>query len=334
MHLELVIPALLRAPDPPPAALPALELLLARGRRGHGHAGNLETWLCRAFGLEDTSPQRPCVPAGALTALAYGLDPGAHSWLRADPVHLRADRDRVLLMPGQALSITANEAQDLAAALTPWLAGKFMLHAVRHDQWCLRIQEQGPIDIGAKPPIDLAGADIDPHLPPKQWHLLLTEIQMALYSHPVNTARERRGEPVINSLWLWGAGTAPAASGPWNSIGATDPVALGLARSAGMRHRDPGRGADEWLARAPEEGRHLLVLDGLRGVHALSDPETLARRMQELESNWFAPLLAALKSRRIGMLTVRVPETGASFETVRGDLNRFWRRPRRLASYA
>jgi hypothetical protein len=56
--------------------------------------------------------------------------------------------------------------------------------------------------------------------------------------------------------------------------------------------------------------------------------------MQELESNWFAPLLAALKSRRIGMLTVRVPETGASFETVRGDLNRFWRRPRRLASYA
>ena len=334
MHLELVIPALLRAPDPPPAALPALELLLARGRRGHGHAGNLETWLCRAFGLEDTSPQRPCVPAGALTALAYGLDPGAHSWLRADPVHLRADRDRVLLMPGQALSITANEAQDLAAALTPLLAGKFMLHAVRHDQWCLRIQEQGPIDIGAKPPIDLAGADIDPHLPPKQWHLLLTEIQMALYSHPVNTARERRGEPVVNSLWLWGAGTAPAASGPWNSIGATDPVALGLARSAGMRHRDPGRGADEWLARAPEEGRHLLVLDGLRGVHALSDPGTLARRMQELESNWFAPLLAALKSRRIGMLTVRVPETGASFETVRGDLNRFWRRPRRLASYA
>jgi hypothetical protein len=333
MHLELVVPALFRAPDLPPAALPALELLLARGRRSHGQACNLETWLCRAFGLEKTSPESPAVPAGALTALAYGLDPGMDSWLRADPVHLRADRDRVLLMPGQALSVTPDEAQGLAAALTPLLAGKFVLHAVRPDHWCLRIQGQEPIDIGANPPIDLAGADIDPHLPPKQWHLLLTELQMALYSHPVNTAREQRGDPVINSLWLWGAGTAPAASGPWNSIGATEPVALGLARSAGIRHRDPGGGADEWLARAPGEGRHLVVLDGLRVVHALGDLEALARRMQDLESNWFAPLLAALKSRRIGMLTIRVPETGASFETVRGDLNRFWRRPRPLTTY-
>ena len=331
MHLELVVPALLPALDVPPIRMPALELLLARGRRSNGQEGNLEAWLCRAFGVEKASA--PAVPAGALTALAYGLDAGAHSWLRADPVHLRADRDRVLLMPGQALSITADEAQGLAAALAPLLAGRFALHAVRPDHWCLRIQGEEPLDVSARPPIDLAGADIDPHLPPKQWLLLLTEIQMALYSHPVNTERERRGDPVINSLWLWGAGTAPAASGHWTSILASDPVAVGLARCAGMRQRDPGGGADEWLARAPEDGRHLVVLDGLRGVHALSDPEALARRMLALESNWFAPLVAALKSRRIGMLTIHLPEAGASFETARPDLNRFWRRPQALAAY-
>jgi hypothetical protein len=311
---------------------------LARGRRSHGQAGNLESWLCHAFGLEGASPERPdvspYVPAGALTALAYGVDPGEHSWLRADPVHLRADRDRVLLMPSHALSITSAEAEGLAAALTPLLAAKFMLHAVRPDQWCLRNEAEEPFQVSARPPIDLAGADIDPHLPPKLWHLLLTEIQMALYAHPVNTAREQRGEPVINGLWLWGAGKAPAAAnGPWASIAATDAVAVGLARSAGMRHRAPGSGAGEWLDRAPEDGRHLLILDGLRGPHALGDLEACARRMQDLESNWFAPLLAALKSRRIGMLTIRVPETGASFETVRGDLNRFWRRPRPLTTY-
>ena len=33
------------------------------------------------------------------------------------------------------------------------------------------------------------------------------------------------------------------------------------------------------------------------------------------------------------MLTVHVPDAGASFETVRGDLRRFWRRPRPLAEY-
>ena len=305
-------------------------MLLARGRRISVKAGNLEDWLCRSFGIDEGSS----IPAGALTAHAHGLNPGADLWLRADPIHLRAGRDHVLLMPSQAFSISAAEAEGLAAALTPWLAGKFALHAVRSDQWCLRIEGQGQSEASTKPPIDLAGANIDPHLPPKQWHPLLTELQMALYEHPANTAREQRGEPVINSVWLWGAGKLPsAASGPWQSVSADDPVALGLGRLAGMRHRAPGAGAVDWLERAPEDGRHLVVLDSLRGAHALGDLDALAKRLQDLESNWFAPLLAALKSGRIGMLTIHIPEAAASFETARGDLRRFWRRPRPLTTY-
>ncbi len=332
MHLELVVPALIPAQDLPPA--PALEMLLARSRRTNGPEGGLENWLCRAFGLHGFDAEDLSIPAGALTAYAHGLDPGTDPWLRADPVHLRADRDRLLLMPNQAFSVTAAEAESLAAALTPWLAGKFALHAVRPDQWCLRIEADGQSEASAKPPVDLAGENIDPHLPPKQWHPLLTELQMALYEHPANTAREQRGDPVVNSVWLWGAGKLPAAaSGPWQSVSADDPVAIGLARLAGMRHRTPGAGAADWLGRAPEDGRHLLVLDGLRGVRALGDFEALARRLQDLESQWFAPLLAALKSGRIGMLTIHVPDAAASFETARGDLRRFWRRPRPLANY-
>ena len=332
MHLELVIPALLPAQDLPPA--PALELLLARGRRTTVQDDSLETWLCRAFGLHESAAGNLSVPAGALTAHAHGLDPGTDLWLRADPVHLHAARDRLLLMPNQAFTVTAEEAEGLTAALTPLLAGKFALHAVRPDQWCLRLEGQGPEEASAKSPVDLAGMNIDPHLPPKQWHLLLTELQMALYEHPANTAREQRGDPAINSVWLWGAGKLPAAaSGPWQSVSADDPVAIGLARLAAMRGRTPGSGATDWLGRAPEEGRHLVVLDGLRGVHALGDAEALAARLQDLESRWFAPLLGALKSGRIGMLTIHVPDAAANFETARGDLRRFWRRPRPLATY-
>lgn len=334
MHLELVVPALFAAQDLPPRPLPALELLLARGRRTNGFAGTLETWLCRAFGLNETPAEDISIPAGALTALAHGLDPGAHHWLRADPVHLRADRDRVYLVPSHALALTAAEAEELAAALTPLLAGKFVLHAVRPDQWCLKIEGQGQSEGSTKPPVDLAGANIDPHLPPKPWHPLLTEIQMALYGHPVNTVREQSGDPVINSLWLWGAGKLPAAAGgPWQSLTANDAVPIGLARNAGVRHRAPGTGALEWLGRAPEDGRHLAVLDDLRGAQALGDHETLARQLSSLEENWFAPLLAALRAGRIGMLTIHVPDAAASFEAVRGDLHRFWRRPRPLAAY-
>ena len=334
MHLELVVPALIPAQDPAqdpvPEPMPALELLLARGRRSKGTPGNLENWLCRAFGLEGPSS----IPAGALTAYAHGVDPGADYWLRADPVHLRADRNSLLLIPNQAFSIAAAEAQVLAAALAPLLAGNYALHALQPEQWCLRIEGGAQGDASERPPVDLAGVNIDPHLPPKRWHPLLTELQMALYEDPANTAREQRGDPAINSLWLWGAGKLPAkASGPWNSVSATDPLVLGLARLAGMRHRAPGAGAAQWLERAPEDGRHLLVLDELRGLQALGEFEVLARRLRELEVNWFAPLLAALRSRRIGMLTVHVPEAAVSFEAARGDLGRFWRRPRPLATY-
>jgi hypothetical protein len=161
---------------------------------------------------------------------------------------------------------------------------------------------------------------------------------MALYQHEVNTQREARGAPVVNSVWLWGSGPLPDAAAlqgatPWHSLSASDPAALGLAKLAGLRHREPGEGAEAWLGRAPEDGRHLVLLDALRAGAALGDAEELARCLQALEERWFAPLLAALRAGRIGMLTVHVPEAGASFETVRGDLRRFWRRPRPLAGY-
>jgi hypothetical protein len=328
MHVELAVPALLPAPGAP--SLPALELLLARGRRTPGKAGNLESWLAGAFDLDEDR-----FPAGALAALACGQAPGPQDWLRADPVHLRADRDRLILVPGQAFSLTAAEGEALAATLAPLLTGKFTLFPLQAGYWCLRVENEGEPAGSGSAPVELAGADIDPHLPPKQWHPLLTEIQMALYGHPVNTAREARGDPVVNSLWLWGAGKLPAfAHGPWQSVSADDPAAIGLGRLAGMRHRTAGGGAGEWLGRASEEGRHLVVLDGLRGTQALGDLAGFARRLQVLEETWFAPLLAALKDGRVGMLTVHAPEAGMSFEAARADLRHFWRRPRPLNSYS
>ena len=336
MHLELVVPALFAAQDAPPAPVPALELLLARSRRTAGEPSSLERWLCAAFGLAGGGPAgNPAAPVGALTALAHELDPGPQRWLRADPVHLRAARDHLVLVPNQAFAVSAAEADALAASLGPLLAGRFTLYPVTPEQWCLRIEDQDQSEAGADAPIELAGAHIDAHQGSKRWHALLTELEMALHEHPVNMAREARGDPAINSLWLWGAGAQPAAAnGPWQSVVAEDPVALGLARLAGMRHRVPGGGAAHWLERAPEDGRHLVVLDSLRGARALGDLDAFAQRLQALEGGWFAPLLAALKAGRIGMLTLHAPEAAASFEAVRGDLRRFWRRTRPLASYA
>jgi hypothetical protein len=330
MHAELLVPALFGAR--PGAALPALELLLARGRRSRAERLTFEGWLARAFALEGDA-----LPAGALTCLAGGGDPGARFWLRADPVHLQLMREGLRLVPGEAFALSQEEAAALAEALKSHFAGAFELQVVQTGRWCLGAERGAPL--AASSPLEAAGKDVDASLPAgseaARWHAFLNESQMLLHTQPVNEARESRGEPPVNSLWLWGAGTLPReARGRWQSLGADEPAALGLARLAGMRHRALPEGAAQWLERAPQEGRHLLVLDSLRAARALGDEESLQARLQQLEGAWFAPLLAALKAGRIGMVTIHVPEAGASFETIRSDLRRFWRWRRSLAGYA
>jgi hypothetical protein len=334
MHCELVVPGLIASGAGVRA--PALELLLARGRRSGAPARALEAWLQQAFGGEG-SGEGGTLAAGALTLLAAGGEPGGACWARADPVHLRLMRDRLIVVPCAAFSLSRDEAESLAAALNGHFAGALQLHLADAQRWCARLQED--LATHAAPALEAAGRDVDLAAriggeAGRRWSRLLNEAQMLLHSHPVNQAREARGEPAVNSLWLWGAGRAPGAlKGAWQSVSAADPLALGFARLAGARPRPLDDAAGKWLEQAPSEGRHLVVLDALREPRALGQEAEYRERLDALESHWFAPLLGALRSGRIGMVTVHAPDAAASFETIRGDLRRFWRRPRPLEKY-
>jgi len=316
MHCELVVPGLFRAP--PQARLPSIELLLARGRGAAAEPQSLEGWLGEAFGLGDEP-----LAAGALTLIAGGGDPGEDCWARADPVHLRVMRDHAIMVPGAALSLSGEDAQALCEALNRHFAGRLALRSAGAQRWIARLEEAFEVqDIAT---LEAAGREIDIGAQSTRAAALVNEAQMLLHAHPVNEAREARGEPQVNSIWLWGAGRAPrAAQGRWRSVTADDPVALGLARLAGAHAQTLPAGLAAWLEHAPHEGRHLVVLDGLR----------YAQQAEALERDWFAPLAAALRAGRVGMLTLHVPDSAAAFETVRGDLRRFWRRPKALERYA
>ena len=333
MHCELVVPALFAAREVP--HLPALELLLARGRPAREQALSLESWLAQTFGLAESS-----LPAGAITALADGVNAGGprgdFCWLRADPVHLRIERDRLTLIPSAGFSILRDEAEAFAATLNRHFGDELTIYPLRPDRWCLH--SAGDIALDASAPVELAGQEVDANLPrgpeAAHWHALMNEVQMALHDHPVNLEREQRGEPAVNSVWFWGAGRLPgAARGPWHSVTADEPLATGLARLAGLRHRALPATASDWLERAPEDGRHLVVLDALRGALALGGTESHSEQLAAMEARWFAPLLEALRRGRIGMITVRAPDAGASHETVGSDLRRFWRRARPLGKF-
>lgn len=340
MHCELIVPGLLPPGEEAAAALaglrlPALEMLLARSRRTTDEAQSLERWLAHAFGGDEDME----LPAGALTLAASGGAAGEGAWLRADPAHLRLNRDELVLVPGTAFGVRPDEAEALAETLNRHFHGELTFYPISGERWCVRVEGIPVAGLQTKTPAQVAGKDINRHLPSgdgaMRWHGLLNEIQMLLHEHPVNEAREARGEPAVNSVWLWGAGTLPAeAAAPWQSVTADDPAALGYAKVAGLRHRPLPANATELLGRLPEDGRQLVVLDTLRLPFALGDFEGWRLRITELETRWFAPLQEALRSGRIGMLTVLVPDSTdlRAFESTRNDLRHFWRRPKPLAA--
>jgi hypothetical protein len=298
MHCELAVPGLLASG----ARRASLELLVARGRRSKTSPQSLERWLQHAFGLEGR------LPAGALSLLGAGEAPGDAIWARADPLHMQAMRDRIVVAPA---SVPREEAHALCQAVNAHFAGAMELRALDGSRWCARLERE--IDVGDEPPLAIGGREATQ----RAGDVLLTEIQMLLHAHPVNEAREARGEPPVNSVWFWGAGRLPPKTQcRWNSVTSGDPLALGLARHSGVTARLLPSGAAQWLA--SDEGRHLAILD----------PD------ESLEGSWFAPLGSALRQGTIGMLTLHIPDAGLSFETIRGDLRRFWRRPKPLESYA
>ncbi len=326
MHAELALPGLFGAGAA--TRLPALELLLARGRRARSAGGGFHAWLREAFELGEGR-----LAAGALTVIGCGGDAGDACWARVDPVHLQLMRERMLVVPPQAFELSREEADAMCEALNRHFAGTLEIAALEPRRWSARLREDGAID--AREPLEMAGAQVSVELATR-WHALANEAQMVLHAHPANAAREARGAFPVNSLWLWGAGRAPkGARGAWQSVAADDPVVRGAARLAGARAHALPRTGLEWLERLAPDGRHLAVPDALRAPLALGDAEGLRAALESLERDWFAPLLAALRSGRIGMVTVHVPDRlGASFETIRGDLRRFWRRPKALERYA
>src|SRR5262249_54422228 len=146
------------------------------------------------------------LPAGALTLLGAGESADDAGWVRADPVHLRLMRDRLVVVPGAAFPLSREEADALCAALTQHFSGA-VFRALDAQRWCARMERE--VSVAAAPALEFAGREVELA---RGGNALLTEVQMLLHAHPVNEAREARGEPAVNSVWLWGAGRAPRLS--------------------------------------------------------------------------------------------------------------------------
>src|SRR6266446_8598337 len=298
MHCRLFIPDFFSAEGAEADRLDAAETLLAKGRRRRLAASSREAWLFERFAV----PKQRDWPVAPYTLLADGGAPERHFWMRADPVHLRVGRDSLVLADGAAFQASRAESEALVEALNRHFGQTMLLYPLRPARWYVRL-EKAP-DMQTTPAAAARGAAIDEKLPSgsdaMRFHALMNEAQMLLHEHPVNAGREARAEPALNSVWFWGGGVMAAAKDrPFSTVVGDDPLARGLALAAGIPVHALPKDAGSVLAALGDEGLALAVVDASREAQ-------LRERRTALERDWFGPLLAALRSGRIGMLTLQL----------------------------
>lgn len=319
-------------------ALPHLETLASRAQHSRFPAIGWEGWLCQAFEVER---QRDW-PIAPLTLMIDGGEVGDAYWLRADPVHLRPHRDRLLLADSTAFPVPRAEADALVAALNAHFeADGLRFTAPCAERWYLRLDADPEIATSALD--DAAGAIVDPFLPSgakaMHWQRIANEVQMLLHAHEVNAAREARGELPINGVWLWGGGRRAAVHGRhFSSVTGDEPLVAALAASADIAAAPLGSGAEAWLRSDFMSGpgrQHLVVLGQLTAPARRGDLEAWRRALEALDAHWIAPLLIALRAGKFEELALVAPglEACQRFELRRVDLLRFWRLRRSLAHY-
>jgi hypothetical protein len=275
--------------------LPHLEKLLARLTPEPLDVGDEfslstphERALARALGM---SAPDGLLPWAALEASKKHLK--GHAWAFITPCHWQVGANHIA-MSGQALpDFSEAESRALMAAMQPYFEEDgLVLHFDSPNRWLA----SGDVfkDLPTASLDRVVGRNVENWMPrsPQAAPLrrLQNEMQMLLYTHPVNDARSARGVLPVNSFWMSGTGAlAP--------IGTTKPTPLvvNTLRSAAL-NEDWAAWAQAWqaidatecaalLARLKQGAHGQLTLCGERSAQSFTfKPQSPLKRFMNLFS--------------------------------------------------
>lgn len=148
------------------------------------------------------------LPHAALAWQQAGNESGRAYWLYAAPVHLVLQRDSFSLAGPVPLPIDLEDAEALTRSLNTHFAADGLQFFWHQHQWFLRLQQNPHIE--TTHPQRAVNQDIHPFLPigkgASAWANFQNELQMLLFEHPVNIARDKQRLPAMNSIWCFGGG--------------------------------------------------------------------------------------------------------------------------------
>ena len=289
---------------PPLPNLAALVAHLVEIGRDDGDEWSLtpphERALARAFGWSGGDGQ---LPFAAYAARADGIDTGDVAVGLATPSHWHLGTDQVSLVDPAQLMLAEDESRALLDAVGELFTSEgFGVAFGAAARWYLLHESLAEL---ATASLDrVIGRNVDRWLgsdpAARRVRRLQSEVQMLLYGHPVNAAREARGLLPVNSFWLSGCGMAQPerASAPQIDARLRAPALAGDAAGWARAWQTLDAGPIAALRAAAQHGEPVeLVLCGERsGVVLASRPR---RWWQRIAGRWAAspsplPLLESL----------------------------------------
>jgi hypothetical protein len=270
-----------------------LERLVARSPPGVA----LSDWRADAFRI--IAPQAACVPAVAAAALCADRGPVDAAWVcLASPVLYVAEISNVRLSGQGILTLAPEDAETLALHFNrEWNdAGVRMSCGQAGRLYCLFDRA---LEVSTRDPHDVMDQRIEEYLPTgadaPRVRRLMSEIEMWLFTHALNSSRTAQGISPISGLWLWGGGVPLEALPKVQGWVAGEDVffnAFSGEKSAGGVIIAPQRpGSDEW---------------------------------PQAESRWLKPAVRQLRSGRLSQLYLSGAER--CYSLTPGQVRRFWRR--------
>jgi hypothetical protein len=203
-----------------------------------------ERALARAQGLSTEATPDGLIPWAARQAADQFRRDGTQGWAWITPCHWAMGREHATLSDPAALALTEDESRTLLAAMQPYFeTDGIMLHYATPARWLAEGQVFRSLPTASLDRV--LGRNVDAWLPSahhaersagppqassapsggsalhevnsaraKVLRRLQNEMQMLLYTHPLNDTRAARRQLSVNSIWISGTGALPHATVP------------------------------------------------------------------------------------------------------------------------